>query len=96
MPNNMLRNPPFCSFTSFAIVSLTTGINKPNSSRDITIYIISSISSFEINVVIPDTKVFFWIAASFADAAVVYPNGIKTLLANGRGTFFYYRKIIFK
>ena len=33
-------------------------------------------------------KLFFRIAASFADAAVVYPNGIKTLLANGRGTFF--------
>ena len=35
-------------------------------------------SSFEfINVVIPDPKVFLWIAASVADAAVVYPNDIK-------------------
>ena len=41
----------------------------------------SVISSFEIvNVVIHDLKVFFWIAASAADAAAV--NGNKKLLAN--------------
>ena len=48
---------------------------------------ISSISSFEsINVVIPDPKTFFWIAASVAVAAAVNPNGIKTLLANDLST----------
>ena len=34
----------------------------------------------------PDPNVFFWIAASFADAAAINPYGIKTLLANGLNT----------
>ena len=68
VPNNVLRNLSFCYF----------GINKPDFSRDLTILKISFKSSFEfINVVIPDPKVFLWIAASVADAAVVYPNDIK-------------------
>ena len=33
----MLRNPTFCSFTSFLIVSLTPFINKPDSSRESTL-----------------------------------------------------------
>ena len=37
VPNKMLRKPLFCFFASFVIVSLTTSINKPNSSRDLTI-----------------------------------------------------------
>ena len=51
---------------------------------------ISFFSSFEIiNVVQADPKVFFRIAASFADNAAVHPNGIKILLAsNGLSTFF--------
>ena len=32
---------------------------------------------------------------SAADDAVVYPNGIKTLLANDWGKFFTYRKPVF-
>ena len=57
---------------------------------------ISFISSFKIiNVVcfaksegcIPDPNIFLWIAISVADAAAVNPNGIKTLLTNGLGTF---------
>ena len=48
--------------------------------QDLTIFMISFISSFEIiNVAVPDAHIFLWIAASFADAAVVRPNGIKTL-----------------
>ena len=48
---------------------------------------ISFISSLEIiDVVLPESDVFLWIAASVADAAVVNPNGIKTLLANGLST----------
>ena len=48
---------------------------------------ISFISSFEIiNVVTPDPNIFLWIAASVADADVVNPNGIKTLLANSLST----------
>ena len=50
---------------------------------------ISSNSSFEnINVVILDPTIFFWIAASVANTAAVNPNGTKRLLGNGVGTFF--------
>ena len=50
---------------------------------------ISSFSLFEIiNAVMPDPKIFFWIAASDADAATVNPKGTKTLLANYVSTLF--------
>ena len=42
----------------------------------------SSISSFDISVVVPGPKIFLFIPASAANAAAVNPNGIKTLLAN--------------
>ena len=49
----------------------------------------SSISSLNIiSVVVPEPKIFLCIPAFAADAAAVYPNGIKTLLANGLITFF--------
>ena len=48
VPNNILRNPPFCSLASFLIVSLTPSNNNPESSRDLTIFKMSSSSSFEI------------------------------------------------
>ena len=49
----------------------------------------SSISSFDIiSVVVPELRIFLYIPASVADAAAVYPNGIKTLLANDLITFF--------
>ena len=48
----------------------------------------TSISSFENTSVYPDTKLFFWIAASVADAAAVNTNGTKTLLTNGVSIFF--------
>ena len=35
--NSIPRNPPLCSFTSFLIFLLTPFINKPDSSRDLTI-----------------------------------------------------------
>ena len=48
VPNDkMLRNSPFCAFPSFSIVLLMPFINKPHSSRDLTIFMISSISSFK-------------------------------------------------
>ena len=54
-----------------------------------------SISLFEISkVVVLDPKMFFWIA-SIADVATVYPNGIKTLVANGLSTFFITSKPVF-
>ena len=45
---------------------------------------ISFKSLFEnINVAVPDPKIFIWIAVSAANAAAVNPKGTKTLLANG-------------
>ena len=46
VPNNILRNPLLCSLASCCIVSLTPFNNTPESSRDLTIYKMSSISSF--------------------------------------------------
>ena len=90
--NNILRNPPLCSLASCWVVSLTPFNNNQESSRDLIIFKISSISLFEIiNVVLlllPDPKIFLCILASVADAAAVNPNGIKTLLANGLIAFF--------
>ena len=72
-------------------------INKPDSLRDLTTFMISFISSFKIiNVAffvksegcVADPKIFLWIAASVADAVTVNPNAIKTLLANALSTFF--------
>ena len=83
VPNSISIKPPFCYFASILIVLLTTYINKPDFSRGLTIFIISFISSFEIIiVVIPNPKIFLWIAPSVADATTVNPNGFKTLLAD--------------
>ena len=60
MPNNIPRSPPFYSFASFLIVSLTPFNNKTDSSSDLTIFIISFISSLEvINIVLPNPKHFY-------------------------------------
>ena len=92
----MLRNALSCIFASFLIVLLTPFINKPDSLRDLTTFIISSISSFEIiNVVTADAKIFFSIPASATDAAAVNSNGIKALLANDLSTFFAKGKPVF-
>ena len=67
MPNNIPGNRLFCSFYSFLIVWLTPFIDKPDSSRDLTIFVMSFISSFKnINVVLlaksqgraPDPNIF--------------------------------------
>ena len=48
---------------------------------------ISFISSLEIiNAVLPDPKIFIWIAAPVDDTTAVYLNGIKMPLANGLST----------
>ena len=53
--HNMLKNPLFCYFASFPIVSLTHFINNSDSSRDLTTLMIFSISLFEvITVVVPE------------------------------------------
>ena len=43
----------------------------------------------------PDPQIFLCIPASAADAAVVNPKEIKTLLANGLITFFLLKVILF-
>ena len=48
VPNHILRNPPFCYFASFLIVSLMSSISKPDLSRDLTIFIVSSIVLLQI------------------------------------------------
>ena len=45
MSNNISKNPPFCYFASFLIVSLTPFTNNPDSSRDLTAFIILLIYS---------------------------------------------------
>ena len=85
----MPRNPLLCSVASFLIVSRTPFINKLDSSLDLINYFHNIINFFEIiNVVVPDTKIFFWIAATVAYTAAVNRNVIKTLLANGLSVFF--------
>ena len=89
VPNTILRILPFGYFASFLIVSLTAFINRPNYSRDLIIFMMSFISSLEIvNVALSDPKIFLGIVTSFAAAAAVNPNGIKTFLANGLSIFF--------
>ena len=60
-------------------------ISNPDYSSDFfsfCIFIISSISSFVvINVAVSDSKMFFWITTSVADAATVNPNEIELHLA---------------
>ena len=64
-------------------------ISKLDILKDLTIFMIRFISLFEIiNAVVPDPKIFYWIAESVADAAGVNLNGIKILLANGVCVFF--------
>ena len=72
-----LKNPHFCSFASFLIVSPRLLINKLDSSRGLIISMILFISSLEnIKVVAPDPNIFLWVVASVAIAAAVNPNAI--------------------
>ena len=85
VPNNILRNLPFCSLASFLIVSLTPLNSKLESSRGLIILIMSFVSSFDItSVVLPDTKIFYvFLHLSAGDATAINPKGIKILSANG-------------
>ena len=70
--------------------------NKPESSRDLTILIMTSISFDIISAVVPDSKIILWIPASAAAAAAaVNPKGIITLSANGSITVFINRNPVF-
>ena len=48
VPNNIIKNPPFCYFVSFSIVSVNPFKKILESSRACTIFTISFISTFEI------------------------------------------------
>ena len=58
LPHNIDRNPPLCSFASFFIFnSLIPFIYNSDPSSDLTTFIISSISPFEIiNAVVREAK----------------------------------------
>ena len=78
-----LINGIFCYFVLFLIPSLIHFITNRDSSNDVTILIIFSISSFEIiTAAVPDPWIFFWIGTSSADIPSDNPDGVKTLLAN--------------
>ena len=83
VPDNIVRNPPFCSFTSFLVVLPASFVRKADSSRDLIIFMILFIFSLEISSVKlreakseerPDPNNFLWIAACATDAPVVNPN----------------------
>ena len=95
-----LGNPIFCYFVSFLIVSITPFVNKPDSSRDIPIFMISFKSSFQnTTVAVPDPMfylfiylfiiiiIIIWIAVFVADAVAVNQNDIKTILGKGLSKF---------
>ena len=72
------------------MVSLTRFVNKPHSTRDLTIFMISTIFSFVIiNIVAAETKIILCVPASAPDAAAVNANDIKVLLVNGFFSAFF-------
>ena len=54
-------------------------INKPDSSRDLSIFMIQFFVSEANSKERSNPKIFLWIAASVANAAAVNLNGIKVL-----------------
>ena len=74
--DNILWNSSYFSFAAFLIVLLTPVISEPDSSTDLTIFIISFIYPFKvINIVLSDPNIFLWIAASGAAAATFAKKG---------------------
>lgn len=58
-------------------------------SRDLTVFMMSFISLFDITIIISlDLKIFSWISVSAADTATVNPSSTDILLASGQNTFF--------
>ena len=76
-------------FALFLSISLTLFISKPDSSRDLTNFMVSFISLFEIiSAVVLHPKILFGITVFVPHAAAGNPNRTKTLLAIGVSTFF--------
>ena len=86
---NIPKRYLFSSFDSFSTVSQIPFISKSAYSIDLTIFMISSISSFENTSVVPERNFFFWIAVFVAKAVSFNPKGTKTVLAHSVSTFFY-------
>ena len=90
VPKNITRNPPCCSFASFATIPLKPLINIPESSRDVMIFIISSITSFEsINVVVPILYFCFKYLhlLLIPSQSTALAGGARTVFANGKPVF---------
>ena len=88
VPNNILKNPPFCSFVSFLIV-LGTPFSKIFESSSAWIIFIISFLHLKLWKSYFQTPIFFYVFPHSADeAAAVNPKGIKTLLVNDLITFF--------
>lgn len=67
---------------------LTPSVNRFNSLRGSTIFMITLISLFEIlSVLMSDSYIFFWIAVCVAATTAVYFDGVKMFLANGVSAF---------
>ena len=78
-PYNRVKNSPFFYLVSFSIVFVAPFNKKTWYLRDLTMFIISPISSFEItNAVVPELYIVLWIPGSIAEDAV-NPNGIVIL-----------------
>ena len=66
--------PSFCCFASFSIAFLTLLIINPDSSRDLTVFMISFISLFEIiNVA----------RRAMSEGCIPHPKAFLYILANG-------------
>ena len=84
---NISRNPHFSSFDSFSIFFETPLFNKSDSSKYLTIVMVSFISLFDIiNVVISDPYISFPITATVVDTGAVNPN-CRKILATSMSTF---------
>ena len=98
-----MRDLPLRTFDSFLIAFVTSWIYKPDSLRDLTIFIIF-ISSFEIISAVvrsakskgqTDPKIFIQIAPSVVYPAAYKPNENRILLVNGLRTLFIKSKPVF-
>ena len=86
--NNMSKN--------IYLFDLRIVFNCFTSRRDLTIFMVSSISSFTIiNVIVPEPIIILWVPSSASYAAVVNPNGMKTLLVHSLSTFSISCRLVF-
>ena len=76
-------------FCFILIVPIIPFISYSDSLSYLTIFVISSISSFEIiNAIVADPKKFFWTAVFVGDIAADNPIGNNTFLANAVSALF--------